>query len=129
MMRVADFDYALPAELIAQLPATKRDASRLLVLRRSSQRIEHRIFSDLPEYLHAGDVLVLNNSKVIAARLRGKNAGTDGRFEILLLEEVETNSWWAMLRPGKRARPGTVIQVLNRQEQASGINAAVIDTN
>ena len=108
-MRTADFDFVLPPELIAQRPAPRRDDSRLLVLNRDGGRIEHRRFRDFLEFLRAGDVLVLNNSRVIPARLRGANARTGGQFEILLLEENATNDWWAMLRPGKRARVGAQI--------------------
>src|ERR1041385_4493293 len=112
-MRTADFDFDLPPELIAQHPAAKRDASRLLVLHRDTGRVEHRQFRDLPEYLRTGDVLVLNNSRVIPARLRGVNAKTGGAFEMLLLEEVAPNDWWTMMRPGKRARIGTRIRLLD----------------
>ncbi len=83
-VRTADFDFDLPQELIAQRPAPRRDASRLLVLHRGSGRIEHRRFADLPDFLRAGDVLVLNDSRVFPARLHGANARTGGRFEILL---------------------------------------------
>ena len=86
-MQTADFDYSLPPGLIAQHPAPKRDESRLLVLHRNENRIEHRRFQDLLEFLCPGDVLVLNNSRVIPARLRGANARTGGQFEVLLLEE------------------------------------------
>ena len=82
-MQTADFDFELPPELIAQTPAPQRDQSRLLVLHRGTRRIQHRHFCDLPEYLHAGDVLILNNSRVIPARLRGANAHTGGQFEVL----------------------------------------------
>ena len=102
-MQTADFDFALPPELIAQAPAAHRDESRLLVLSRSSGTIAHQKFRDLLGFLRAGDVLVLNNSRVIPARLRGVNAQSGGKFEMLLLEENSTNDWWAMLRPGKRA--------------------------
>jgi len=104
-MRTADFNFQLPADLIAQTPAPQRDRSRLLVLHRASRQIEHRQFRDLLEYLRPGDVLALNNSRVIPARLRGVNAHTGGQFEVLLLEENAVNDWWVMLRPGKRARP------------------------
>ena len=114
-MRTADFDFELPPELIAQHPAPKRDESRLLVLHRDENRIEHRQFPDLLEFLRAGDVLVLNNSRVIPARLRGVNAKTGGKFEILLLEENAPNDWWAMMRPGKNARIGTQIDFLQCQ--------------
>jgi len=102
-MRTADFNFRLPPELIAQHPAPRRDASRLLVFNRHHGHIEHRRFRDLLEFLRAGDVLVMNNSRVMPARLRGVNARTGGRFEILLIEEIATNDWWAMLRPGRRA--------------------------
>ncbi|HVM50658.1 MAG TPA: tRNA preQ1(34) S-adenosylmethionine ribosyltransferase-isomerase QueA [Candidatus Acidoferrum sp.] len=128
-MRTAEFDFELPPELIAQNPAPERDLSRLLVLHRQSGQAEHRHFRDLPEYLHPGDVLVLNNSKVIAARLRGVNAHTRGRFEVLLLEENAPNDWWAMLRPGRRARAGTQIAFLDLQGQPTPVCAAVLETN
>src|SRR5258708_5104467 len=97
VVRTSDFDFSLPEELIAQKPAAKRDESRLLVLQRTSGKIEHRRFGDLPDYLRAGDVLVLNDSRVIPARLRGTNASTGGQFEVLLLEENAPNDWWVML--------------------------------
>src|SRR3974377_2342360 len=108
-MRTADFDFHLPSELIAQTPAPEREQARLLVLRRSTGQIEHRQFPALLELLHPGDVLVLNDSRVIPARLRGVNAASRGQFEVLLLEENSANDWWVMLRPGKRARVGTRI--------------------
>src|SRR5208282_1318296 len=98
-MRTADFDFELPPELIAQHPAPKRDESRLLVLHRDEGRVEHRRFTDILGFLRPGDVLVLNDSRVIPARLRGVNAKTRGKFEILLLEENAPNDWWVMLRP------------------------------
>ena len=110
-MRTADFHFDLPPELIAQQPAAHRDGSRLLVLERKSGKIAHRQFLDLLEFLKAGDVLVLNNSRVIPARLHGVNATTGGQFEMLLIEENAPNDWWAMLRPGKRAKIGTKIQL------------------
>jgi len=82
----SDFDYPLPPELIAQTPLPQRDQSRLLVLDRPTEKISHRLFSDLPEYLGPGDVLVLNNSKVIPARLRGRNLRTHGQFEGMITE-------------------------------------------
>ena len=80
-------------------------------------RIEHRRFPDLLEFLRPGDVLVLNNSRVIPARLRGANARTGGQFEVLLLEENAPNDWWVMLRPGKRARIGTQIILCDAERQ------------
>ena len=110
-MRTSDFNFDLPPELIAQHPAPSRDQSRLLVLHRESGRIEHRQFRDILNFLRAGDVLVLNNSRVIPARLRGTNARTGGNFEMLLLAENANNDWWAMMKPGKRARIGTEIKI------------------
>jgi len=128
-MRTADFDFELPPELIAQVPAPQRDQSRLLVLHRQSGQVEHRRFSDLPGCLGSGDLLVLNNSRVIPARLRGMNAHTGGKFEILLLEENATNDWWGMLRPGKRARVGTQIVLLDARGQPCTVRATVLETN
>ncbi|MCU0783913.1 MAG: S-adenosylmethionine:tRNA ribosyltransferase-isomerase, partial [Verrucomicrobia bacterium] len=128
-MRTADFDFDLPPALIAQQPAPQRDQSRLLVLHRDKGRVGHRRFRDLLEFLRAGDVLVLNNSRVIPARLHGVNAKTGGAFEMLLLEENEANDWWAMLKPGKRARIGTQIQIGNRQSATGNIKATVVETN
>jgi S-adenosylmethionine:tRNA ribosyltransferase-isomerase len=128
-MRTADFDFELPPELIAQAPAPRRDQSRLLVLHRHPNRIEHCRFRDLLEHLHPGDLLILNNSRVIPARLRGTNAHTGGQFEILLLEENATNDWWVMLRPGKRARAGTQIVLQDTRGQPSHLRATVLATN
>ncbi|HEY4414681.1 MAG TPA: tRNA preQ1(34) S-adenosylmethionine ribosyltransferase-isomerase QueA [Verrucomicrobiae bacterium] len=128
-VRTADFHFDLPPELIAQTPMPERDQSRLLVLHRVEKRIEHRQFSDVLEFFRAGDVLVLNNSRVIPARLRGANAKTGGQFEILLLEESLANNWWAMLRPGKRAPIGAQIKLLDRSSQPTGILATVVNVN
>lgn len=128
-MRTADFHFELPPELIAQQPALNRDQSRLLVVHRTNHRIEHRHFQDFPEYLRAGDVLVLNNSRVIPARLHGCNPKTGGKFEILLLEENSPNDWWAMMRPGKRAKIGTQIQVLDKNGQPTTCFCKVTEIN
>src|ERR1039458_6728387 len=128
-MRTADFDYELPSELIAQAPPPQRDQSRLLVLHRGSSQVQHRLFRDLPEYLRPGDLLVLNNSRVIPARLRGVNAHTEGQFEVLLLEENAINDWWVMLRPGKRARAGTQIIVRDTRGQPTEGRATGLDKN
>jgi S-adenosylmethionine:tRNA ribosyltransferase-isomerase len=95
----------LPRELIAQTPARPRDSSRLLVLRRDTGALEHRAFRDLPEYLRAGDVLVLNNTKVLPVRLRTRRP-TGAEVEVLLLKPIG-DQWEALVRPGKRLRPGT----------------------
>ncbi len=128
-MRTADFDFKLPPELIAQHPAPRRDDSRLLVLNRAGGRIEHRQFRDFGEFLRAGDVLVLNNSRVIPARLRGANARTGGSIEILLVEENTANDWWVMLRPARRAGVGTQITLNDPKGNPAGISATVVETN
>jgi S-adenosylmethionine:tRNA ribosyltransferase-isomerase len=128
-MRTVDFDFELPPELVAQVPAPQRDSSRLLVLNRRTRQVEHRRFRDLLKYLQPGDLLVLNDSRVIPARLRGMNAQTGGLFEILLLEENTTNDWWVMLRPGKRARIGTGIILLDKDGHPIEVRATVLETN
>ncbi len=128
-MKTADFDFILPPELVAQHPTPQRDASRLMVLKRLENQIEHCKFSDLPRFLRAGDLLVLNDSRVLRARLRGRNATTGGRFEMLLLSENATNDWWAMLRPGKRAQVGTRICLNDQTGGATTLHAEVVATN
>ena len=128
-MLTSDFDYVLPPELIAQTPVPQRDQSRLLVLNRATGEIEHRHFRDLLKYLTPGDVLVLNDSKVIPARLRGRNARTGGSFEVLLLEEVADNDWWALMRPGRRAKLGAIIQILDKSRWPAGWTATVLEIN
>jgi len=104
-MHLSDFDYELPPELIAQHPASERDASRLLVLDRRSDRLEHRRFSDLPEYLRAGDLLILNDTKVIPARLFGTYE--DGKsVEVLLVRPIQDECWEALVKPSRPARLG-----------------------
>jgi len=128
-VRTADFDFALPPELIAQTPAAARDGSRLLVLHRRDGRAEHRRFRDMLEFLRAGDVLVLNNSRVLRARLRGHKPASGGQVELLLVEEVAPNEWWTMLRPGKRVRAGTEIHLLTNTGGASSVRAIVQEKN
>lgn len=105
-MDVADFDYLLPKESIAQVPADRRDGSRLMVLHRLSGRMEHREFPDILKYLQPGDCLVLNDSKVIPARLFGEKAGTGARIEVLLLQRKHGDRWECLVRPGRRLRIG-----------------------
>lgn len=114
-MRTADFDYFLPEELIAQFPAPSRDQSRLMVVYRLERRIEHKRFSDLPSYLHSGDVLVLNDSKVIPARLWAIKPLTGGLVEILLLESAGQQKWWALVRPAKRVKAGSKLSLISRR--------------
>lgn len=106
-MKTSDFDFSLPPELIASIPVPERDGSRLLVLDRTSKTLGHNRFCDLLKHLRAGDLLVLNDSRVIPARLHGFKEGSGGKVEILLIEEIEALDWWVLLRPGKRVRPGT----------------------
>lgn len=108
-MRREDFDYHLPGELIAQRPLMPRDNSRLLVLHRHSKQIEHRKFHQIIEFLKKGDLLVLNNTRVIPARLKGRKNQTGGKVEIFLLKEKEMGIWECLLKPGKRIREGTQI--------------------
>ena len=105
-MHINDFDYELPEELIAQKPADKRDASRLLVVHRDTGETEHRHFYDILEYLNEGDCLVLNNSKVLPARLYGIKEGTGAKVEFLLIKRIDGDRWETMVRPGKRLKPG-----------------------
>lgn len=104
-----DFWFDLPQELIAQEPANPRDAARLMCLHRGSDAIEHRVFRDLVDLLDEGDLLVVNNSRVLPARLIGAKEETGGACEVLLLREVRGNVWECLARPGKRLRPGTRI--------------------
>ena len=108
-MKTIAFDYELPAELIAQRPLARRDASRLLVLHRSTGQVEHRMFTDLPGYLQRGDIVVANDSRVFPARLYGRKP-TRGRVEILLLEKLDETHWLALIG-GKRVVEGTQIQL------------------
>ena len=108
-MHINDFDYNLPEELIAQFPADKRDHSRLMVVDRSTGRVEHRHFYDILEYLKAGDCLVLNNSRVIPARIFGVKAATGARVEFLLIKRKDGDKWETMVRPGKKIKKGDVI--------------------
>ncbi len=110
-MRTSDFDYHLPAELIAQSPIEPRDSSRLLVLHRETGTVEHRNFRDILDYLRPGDVMVFNQSRVIPARLHGRRADTGSKVEFLLLRKNVEGTWQAMARPGRRLRPGVVVDI------------------
>lgn len=105
-MKTADFDYDLPQELIAQDPLEQRDSSRLLILDKETGERTHKIFHDIIDYLHEGDCLVINNTKVIPARLIGEREGTGGKVEVLLLKRRSDNVWETLVKPGKKARPG-----------------------
>lgn len=109
-MKLSDFYYDLPKELIAQHPAEQRDHARLMLYDRQSGAVEHKHFYDLIDELHQGDVLVFNDSRVIPARLYGKKSPTGGKVEVLLLTPVGEDTWEVLVKPGKRALPGAVIE-------------------
>lgn len=109
-VRTDDFDYELPGELIAQHPAEQRDHSRLLVVHRESGQLSHARFTDLPDFLGQGDLLVVNDSRVLPARLHGIRERTGGSVEILLLNELEVNRWLCLARPARRVRVGDVLR-------------------
>ncbi len=108
-MKLLDYDYDLPPELIAQHPFKERDRSRLLVLHRADSSMEHREFRDIIEYLRDGDCLVLNETKVIPARIFGRKNLTGGKVEVLLTRRLDGGLWEALVNPGRRAQPGTRI--------------------
>ena len=124
-MHINDFDYELPEELIAQKPQKDRDKCRLMVLRRSDNSIEHRHFFDILEYLKEGDCLLLNDSKVIPARLYGIKEGTGARVEFLLIKRIEGDTWETMVRPGKRLKPGD--SVVFSDEEGKKLRAEILD--
>ena len=124
-MRTSDFDYHLPAELIAQTPVEPRDHSRLMVLDRDAGSIEHRRFFEITDFLNPGDVLVLNESRVIPARLRGQWEG-GGKAEILLLRRLEPCLWEALVRPSKRIGVGDKIRI-TAKEQTSVAGSTSVD--
>lgn len=109
-MRTQDFDYKLPPELIAQDPIEPRDSSRLLVIDRRKKKNEHRQFKDFLSFLKAGDCLVVNETKVIPARLLGRKTGSSGQAEILLVNPLADGSWEALVKPGRRLPPGSAVE-------------------
>ena len=124
-MKTSDFDYFLPLELIAQTPVEPRTQSRLLVVNRADGSLEHRRFYEVVDFLHEGDVLVLNNSLVIPARLIGKRTESGGKIEILLLRRQSPDVWEALVRPARRVKAGTVIEI-SRDGSDSSITAEAI---
>lgn len=108
-MKVEDFDYNLPEELIAQTPLEKRDSSRLLVLDKKTKEIEHKHFSDILDYLEEGDTLVLNDTKVLPARLIGTKEDTKAVIEILLLKNINEDDWECLVKPARRIKVGTIV--------------------
>ncbi|MBM3846732.1 MAG: tRNA preQ1(34) S-adenosylmethionine ribosyltransferase-isomerase QueA [Verrucomicrobia bacterium] len=128
-MRTSDFDYELPPELIAQHPATTRDGSRLLRVNRSSCTFEHRRFCEIPDLLPEKCLIVINDSKVIPARLRAIDTSTAREFEVMLIERMGLNEWWAMVRPGRHAPTGKTLELLSQKGTPSGIAAEVVEVN
>lgn len=126
-METKDFDYNLPQELIAQTPAEPRDASRLMVLHREAEQIEHHLFRDVGEYLVPGDLLVLNETRVIPARLFGHKAQTGGKVEVLLLTRRDEHTWEALVR-GKGLRPGVRLDLQKppSKEPGTSISAEIL---
>src|ERR1041385_6924113 len=125
-MRTDLFDYTLPPERIAQTP-TPRGQSRLLVLHRSEGRIEHRRFTDLPEYLRAGDTLVLNDTRVSARRLEARRESGQSA-EVLLLRPVGETGWEALVRPGKSLRPGKTLTLVGPPPESPVLTAPIVAT-
>ncbi len=125
-MHINDFDYDLPSELIAQKPADKRDNSRLMVVHRDTGAVEHKHFYNILEYLEPGDCLVLNNSKVLPARLFGIKAETGAKVEFLLIKRLDGDLWETMVRPGKRLKPGDVVD-FSREGATAKFQATVVD--
>lgn len=117
-MRVEDFDYHLPEELIAQTPLEKRDASRLLVLNKETGEVEHKHFYDIIDYLEEGDTLVLNDSKVLPARLIGIKEDTHAVIEILLLKNMHDDLWECLVKPARRIKEGTIVSFGNGELKA-----------
>lgn len=128
-VRTADFHYDLPPELVAQEPAPERDGSRLLVLDRVTGGMSHERFPAIVHHLRRGDLLVLNDSRVIPARLRGVKEDSGGAFEILLLSEDSPGTWWTLLRPAKRVRPGTRLRFHDRHGNPTDLTAEVLAKN
>ncbi len=126
--KTKDFSFDLPAELIAQTPVEPRDASRLMVLGRKTGEIEHRHFRDIVEFLQPGDCLVLNDSRVLPARIYGKRADTGTRVEFLLLRDLSGNRWEALAGPGKRARTGKRF-IFDGTEMTCSVEAVQEDGN
>ncbi|MCR3759089.1 tRNA preQ1(34) S-adenosylmethionine ribosyltransferase-isomerase QueA [Clostridium felsineum] len=112
-MQLEDFDYYLPEELIAQHPCDKRDECRLMVMNKKSGEVEHKIFKDIIDYLNTGDCLVLNDTRVLPARLIGNKIETGGKMEFLLLKRIDKDTWETLVKPGKRAKIGAKFEFGN----------------
>lgn len=117
-MKTDDFDYYLPEELIAQTPIKKRDSSKLMILDKNTGEIKHEVFHNIIDYLHKGDVLVLNDTKVIPARLIGTKEVTNAVIEVLLLKDIGDNVWECLTKPAKRIKEGTIVSFGNGELKA-----------
>ncbi len=126
ILHTDDFDYYLPPELIAQKPIEPRDSSRLLVLNRQNGAIEHHYFYNLLGFLQPGDVMVFNDSRVIPARLSGTKTNTGGRVEILLLRRLSPNIWEILVKPGRRVKTGTILELSGGQSE-SIVTAEIVE--
>lgn len=124
-MRTDDFDYELPSGLIAQHPAEPRDSCRLLVVDRASGQMDHRVFSDLPEYLRPGDLLVVNETRVLPARLAAVKDDTGAAVEVLLVRERYENAWECLVKPGRKVKPGT--RLVFGESEMSGLVVDITD--
>lgn len=127
-MHLQDFDFILPPELIAQTPAPRRDQSRLMVVDRGQQRITHDQFANIGDYLNPGDVLVVNDTKVIPARLYGRKVGSGGKVELLLLHDRGHGVWDVRLKPAARVRPGTLVDIASGRLRAEVVERTPEDT-
>ncbi len=126
-MKISDFDYNLPPELIAQTPVEPRDQSRLMVLHRANSSIEHHYFHEVIDYLHSGDTLVFNNSRVIPARISGQKSGGVTKVELLLLRRLDNGTWETLVHPGKKVTVGDKINITNKPDEADkGMTAEVL---
>lgn len=119
-MKTKDFDYYLPEELIAQTPLEKRDESRLMCLDKETGELSHHHFYELPDFLNPGDCLILNNSRVLPARLLGQRLPGGGACEVLLLIDRGDKTWECIVRPGKHLRKGAKMPVRQRRAQSGG---------
>jgi S-adenosylmethionine:tRNA ribosyltransferase-isomerase len=124
-MKTSDFDYTLPKELIAQTPIEPRDHSRLLILNRQDGSIEHHRFYDILDYLHSGDVMVFNDSRVIPARIKGKRVGSGGVVEILLLRRIKAKLWEALVKPARRLTIDAEVEIHSDNSPAPPVIARI----
>ena len=127
MVRTSDFNYYLPPELVAQTPVEPRDRARLMVLNRRDGWLEHRRFYEIADFLRKGDVLVFNNSRVIPARLSSRKADSGGRLEILLLRRLRDSTWETLVRPSRRTRVGSRLELVSGRGQEVAVTAEVVE--